>query len=274
MTQPTQIDSTSSSSTVFIFGMTQRVGTNYLQRLMSRHPDCTNCPPIWEDYLLYASPHLVDFTNQVEKNWGPWKHKGPYKEELLECLGNGLISFLGYRAASRNHRLLTKTPSIKGLQYFPRLFPNARCVILIRDGRSVVSSLMAGFKREFKESCRTWTNAAEFLTSTRCDDSSFSKHHLIIRYEDLVSHTVDTLKIIFEYFSIESDDYDFDDIDETPIYGSSFFRGGEEKMHWKPVEISEDFRKMCRWQDWTDHHHKEFRKIAGKSMEALGYSLR
>ncbi len=261
------------NDTIFMFGMTQRVGTNYLMRMINEHPDLINCPPIYEDYLLASSQHLVNYVMEVESNWGkPWKNEGPFKEELLESLGEGLYSFLRHRSGSATSRLITKTPSISGLRYFQLLFPGAKCIILIRDGRDVTASMMKGFGRNFEKSLRMWVNGAKSLIRLRNNIPEFSRNHLIIRYEVLIENTDKTLRQIFDYFFLDQSTYNFDKVTDTPVIGSSFFKGGEEKLHWEAIPVTEKFKSIKRWEDWNKEQKEQFAEIAGETMEQLGYS--
>ena len=261
------------NDTIFIFGMTQRVGTNYLIKMLWEHAECVKCPPIWEDYLVCPSKHLVNYVLDVDSKWGaPWKNKRPFKEELLKSLGDGLCLFLRKRAGTQNSRLLTKTPSISGLEYFQYLFPGAKCVILIRDGRNVTASMIKGFNHSFEEAIRIWVNAAIHLIDLENTIPNFTANHLIIRYEDLSENTSEILKQIFNHFSLDFSNFNFDKAAATPIIGSSFFRGGKEKVHWQPVEMIEEFKTICRWEDWDKKQHRKFKDIAGETMNQLGYS--
>ena len=260
------------NNTIFIFGMTKRVGTNYLMRMFKKHAGCVNCPPIWESYLLSPSEHLVNYVREVEKCWGSWKDKGPFKEELLESIGEGLNLFLRRRAGNKTSRLLTKTPSVAGLRYFPYVFPNAKCVILIRDGRDVTASMMKGFGLSFEEAMQRWVNAGIYLIDSINFNPNFSKNHLIICYEELVENTVEILKKIFDHFSLDHSIYNFKKLEAMPIYGSSFIRDGKDKLHWNPVPVTKEFKKLCRWANWDKKQRRQFKDIAGETMNQLGYS--
>ena len=58
----------------------------------------------------------------------------------------------------------------------------------------------------------------------------------------------------------------------TPILGPSFFHGGKEKVHWQPVEMTEEFKTICRREEWDKKQHRKFGEIAGEQMDQLDYS--
>lgn len=132
---------------IFIIGITQRCGTNFLYDLLRLHPDCGAPSLIWEDYLAANSDLLDSYVNSVSKLWARSLGDG-LKDELYRHLGDGLISFLTEQIDTK--RVLTKTPSIRNLGNFFKLFPHARLLILIRDGRAVVESSVKSFDEGYE----------------------------------------------------------------------------------------------------------------------------
>ena len=136
---------------IFVLGIMQRSGTGFIQRLLCQHPDCYQGGAIREDYLLEHSDLLLKYSELSYERWNPsWEvEKNVGSPELLfRCLGDGLISFLGHQFVSDNgsgaeslsaassKRIVTKTPSVKHLSHFFKLFPESYLIIIVRDGRT------------------------------------------------------------------------------------------------------------------------------------------
>ena len=202
----------------FILGISQRSGTNYLQRLLKLHPACAAPGPIWEDGLLRHSASLVNYVNIVYNGWHPnlevEKTVAP-PDTLLNYLGDALCRFLNLQVSrksatttgpaqqgvdnARTKLLLTKTPSVHRLENFFRLFPNAHLLIIIRDGRAVVESGARSFGWNREEATRNWAAAASVITRFKNGINSTDHKYLIVKYEDICSNTEEELRRILLY---------------------------------------------------------------------------
>jgi hypothetical protein len=88
------------------------------------------------------------------------------------------------------------------LQSINKVFPEAKFIHIIRDGRDVVSSyLRAGIYTDTKEACGRW------LTSIRLAQKLGrrlgKKQYLEIHYEDLVKHPEDSSKTVCGFINLE-----------------------------------------------------------------------
>ncbi|TEU16559.1 MAG: hypothetical protein E3J21_10285 [Anaerolineales bacterium] len=261
---------------IFILGILPRSGTNFLKGLLCLHPDCDASAPIPEDHLVHCADLLVKYVNSVSWHWRPsWGAEGQ-KDVLCQYLGNGLVSFLtsqiGGDETQVKRRIVTKTPSVRNLGYFFRLFPRAHLLILVRDGRAVVESSVKSFGSNYETMMRHWADAAH--TVLRFDQATQSSDfkYLIVRYEDLWNNLEGELRKIFAFLGLNAETYDFDAAANLPVRGSSEFRGlGEEAVHWKPVEKTPDFNPLLRWSHWGRALHERFHWIAGQYLVEFGY---
>ena len=276
---------------IFILGIMQRSGTNYLANLLDLHPDCILCGPVWEDGLLNYASHLSHYINSVYKQWNErWKVEkklGP-PELLYECLGNGLIAFLNKQKevyedeksifsdrrfkTILKKRLITKTPSVKNLKLFHKFFPKAKLLIIVRDGRSVVESGMRSFSWRYEKAIRRWAKAAEEILDVVKSESFQAGKLLIVRYEDLYQSPEDELERIFSFLDLDLSKYDFNKAKNLPVSGSSdlLTKKGSE-IHWEKTEKDKDFNPLKRWEGWGRFLHERFNWIAGKYLTQLGY---
>jgi Sulfotransferase family len=266
---------TSSSSTdpIFILGISQRSGTNFLFDLLRLHPDC-GAPSIkWEDFLLHKSDWLVKYLDSVYKGWRRWGADKDLEDSLYEQLGNGLISVLASRIKER--RLVTKTPSVRNLSHFFKLFPRAYLLILVRDGRAVVESTVRTFGDSYESAMRRWAEGADTILRFREGADGLDDRYLIVRYEDLWNEPDQELRKIFAVVGLDADKYDFNAAINLPVRGSSTFHGKEEqRYHWKPVEKTVDFDPLGRANHWSRFTHERFDWIAGEKLASFGYVKR
>jgi hypothetical protein len=262
---------------IFIQGITERSGTNFLFHLLCLHPACDHGGPIWENHLLSRADLLARYAELLYREWNPaWKVEdgiGP-PDLLLSHLGDGLIAFLNRqrRPATAAARLVTKSPSVRNLACFARLFPRAPLLIVVRDGRAVVESGMQSFGWSFEAGARTWARAAKEIIdfSERADPAT--SRHLIVRYEDLVADPETQLRRIFGHLDLDPDAYDYEAARRLPVYGSSERVGaGGEGLHWDPVERGAAFDPLGRFRHWDQARHDRFNWIAGERLATFGY---
>ena len=149
---------------IFILGILQRSGTNYLSDLIGIHPNCTKPKNIFEDFLLSQIDRLLEYANEVSQHWNTkWGIEG--SDRLLrQHISMGLISFLNANRKEPDRRLVTKTPSVKNISHFLDIFENGQLVVLVRDGQAVVESGMKSFGWDFDEAAINWAKAASTIS--------------------------------------------------------------------------------------------------------------
>ena len=280
---------------VFILGITQRSGTNFLSKLLGLHPDCVNACVIPEDFLTVRSDLLVKYSKSVYESWpnewGISDIMGP-PDELCQAIGSGLIAFLksqftkkqpgepntvsdnhGTTSVSKPKLLITKTPSVKNLRYFFKVFPAAYLLILIRDGRAVVESKVNTFTHWSHEmATREWAEAANTIIQFTEDPDNYSHKHLTVRYEDLHQNTKGEMQKILSFLGLDVDKYNFDAALDLPVLGSSESSNqGTKNMNWEPVKRWSNFNPTQRWKHWKRIRHERFNWVAGDYLVKLGY---
>lgn len=261
------------SDPIFILGILPRSGTNHLWDLLHLHPACVPArAPIREDLFLEHSDHLATFVTAVRSSWDPnW---GAFPDDLARklsgSLGDGLISFL---SDGRDGRLLTKSPSVHHIDRFFTFFPDARLVILVRDGRSVTQSCMATFGWAFERGARSWAAAADEIRRFTSDGhGEYQGRYLVVRYEDLVQDLHGSLGPVLRFLELDEKDFDFKAAEELPVRGSSTYFGPDHgSVHWDPVPRREDFDPIERWRSWDREQHERFEWIAGDQLRHFGY---
>lgn len=266
-------DQLASPDPIFILGIMPRSGTNHLMDLVCLHPEVApGRSPVMEDFFVENSNHLVRYTSEVRASWDPIWGEFPQDVEadILRSLGDGLISFLW---VDRSRRLVTKSPSVRNVGRFHQLFPEARLVVLIRDGRSIVQSCIDTFGWDFDTAAHRFSDAAkELLTSSVANGST--TECLVVRYEDLVTDMHATMIGVLDYAGLAPDRFDFSAAAALPVRGSSSHLGpGRTSVHWEPVPRDASFRPLERWRSWDEGKLARFEWIAGQEARALGYEV-
>lgn len=274
---------------IFILGIAPRSGTNFLHDLISLHPDC-GAGPIREDFLLHYADFLTQYTHQLSQAWQGWIDDPTLLEALHHCLGHSLTTFLNLQTQQpwlnvaiekepkvaqifkrQPKRIVTKTPSVKNLDDFFKLFPDAHLLIVIRDGRTVAESFVKSFGGTYELAIREWRKGAESISNFMNKNNQKQSRYCIVKYEDLHTDTEAELRKIFTFLNLNATLYDFSSITKLPVRGSSVFRGQDSSLHWQPVEKTEDFNPNQRWENWSNFIHLRFNWLAGKYLTEFGY---
>jgi hypothetical protein len=259
---------------VFLLGLTPRTGTNYLGDLLRLHPACAGVGPVYEDFLLQEAWRLQDYADVVAGHWDPaWGVTGDHSAALVRGLGAGLRAFLLEEleridvGPAPTEVVVTKTPSIAGLPLLRRLVPDARAVVLVRDGRAVVESGTRTFGRDAEWWMREWAAAADVL-AIHADEA----HVTVVRYEDLLGDLERELSRVLEALGLSPDNYDFAAAKALPVRGSSA-QASEHGVSWDAARPAGPFDPLGRWRSWDRGRHRRFNWLAGQAAVGLGYTL-
>lgn len=277
----------------FILGIGQRSGTNFLARLLQLHPECAHPGPIWEDFVVQHAHILDGMTRRLYSAWEPkWQVReqvGP-PDVLMACLGDGLRQFLHRQLSAANATVgagtgsvdgapgrvvfVTKTPSVRNLEHFPRLFPAARLILVVRDGRAVVESRVKSFDWHYEAAMREWAAAARTILRFRAERGDFMRQVLLVRYEDLLGDLRRTLETVFRFLEVAPERFDFARAEALDVTGSSELRSSSgQAVHWEGVKKTASFNPLARFGNWPQARHDRFRWIAGREQELFDYEL-
>lgn len=266
---------------IFVLGIMPRSGTHFLGNLLCHHDDCIKSPLI-EDGLIARSDLLEKY---VKRNYNIWKNDDALpafeiRDILMESLGEGLKLFLQKGKIrelesdilSKIKYIVTKTPQVQNIHYFPTLFPNEKLIIVVRDGRTLTESITKSFNYSFEEAVRDWRTAAQKIISFKENNSD--EIYLIVKYESLHHETEDAMKQILHFLELDSKSYDFQSALNIPVVGSSEFKRGEGEVHWAPVEKNQEFKPTERCSKWNRSQHERFNWLAHKESQYFGYELK
>jgi hypothetical protein len=186
---------------------------------------------------------------------------------FYESLGDGLIQFLQVD----HRRTVTKSPSVLRLDRFFKFFPKAQLLLLVRDGRDVVSSCMQTFGWDFDRAARVWAAGAEEIHQFDQAEGERRQSYRIVRYEDLVRDLRQTLQEVLLFLALDPAVFDFEAAERLPVRGSSTYRGDSDRVHWIPVEKTEAFNPLQRWGSWGPDEHRRFAWLGGRQLCYFAY---
>ncbi len=202
--------------------------------------------PFDRQVILYTREELVEETDR----WISRMMAGPSSETEVYDGARELVSHLFSLHAARMDKphWVNKTPGLlEEIRDLPKLFPDAKCLHIIRDGRDVAASTLAMTwgPTTVTEAARRWKN---LFTAGRKQVDRERLDYLELRYEELVHSPRDVVRAPFAFLELEAD------LDEILS-----------KVNVYPESIG-------RWKSkWTRHERKAFAGAAGDLLIELGY---
>lgn len=188
---------------VFIGGV-PRSGTTLMRAMLDAHPD-VRCG---------QETRVVPRILQMRQHWARSQKESVRLEQAgvsKAVLDNAIAAFcleVIVRHGEPAPRLCNKDPLVLKMgTYVLELFPNAKFVFMVRDGRATVHSIITrkvtitGFDLTSYRQCLTkWNHAVELmyqqckaLGATRC---------LLVRYEALVLRPQETMRAVLEFLDL------------------------------------------------------------------------
>jgi hypothetical protein len=167
-------------------------------------------------------------------------------------------------------RLVLRSPTTEGIATITTLFPNARVLILVRDGPATVESGRRSFGWPYEEAMLAWRQSVRRVLSFLA--SADGPRCRLIRFEDLTADPAREIARAIAFLGLDPALYPFDRVDEVPVFGSSSFgRTDGEGVHWRPVPKDSSFDPLARAQSWPANRRARFAWLAGAEQRKLGY---
>jgi LPS sulfotransferase NodH len=278
---------------VFVVGA-PRSGTTWIQNMLGAHPSV--CAP-QETGLFhsYLNPWKEAWVRELEESSRPGARRrglpsvltSEQFEDLLRRTAVGVYqSALDSKPSALV--LLDKEPTNTfHLDLIVDLFPEARLIHLLRDGRDVTSSLVAahdGWARDWAPSrvadgARAWQEHVRAARAGRDLGVPFVE----VRYENLLRAPVDSLLDLFDFAGVRADrdaaqaiadEFSFERVRSNGGGRSGISWAGELSRSGPAAEPEGFYRRGTAgsWQDeWSTYQKAEFDRVAGELLVALGY---
>ncbi|NEQ71162.1 MAG: sulfotransferase [Symploca sp. SIO2D2] len=259
---------------LYILGVCQRTGTNYLHDLVSTHPDAQPSSQIWEDQAITTIQYLDKYARTLDIFWR--KYSSPKHARLVsdlkENLGNAVTESIAAQTDDPNKLLITKTPSVFGIERIGKYFPKNKFIFLTRDGRSTAQSFSKSFSTSFVRSCLVWRDGARKLIGF-LNDAKLSKDvdYIVIRYEDLQTDFVKTITQVLEFCQLDPSKYNFDGGENMAVRGSSTLVETQDKVSWQKVEKDSSFKPLERYKSWSRIKTESFNALCLTEQTYFGY---
>ncbi len=236
---------------LFVLAPSARSGTNFLARSL------VECGPFefptdrigGEDYLLNSADLLMEYTKTTCNQWRKWiadrEELDRMRRMLLKSIGQGILRYIQGAVVSSQGKLLVKTPSPTNLGLFPHLFPEAQLLILVRDGRDTVQSLRTAWPDEsYAYWMEQWAAGARETVAFIENDGKPLENRLwkLVKYEDLCTEGRDTMRDLLKFVKVSADDFDWEKVDNQPLYGPSFACSNEGRFEWRIESKPENFQ--------------------------------
>jgi hypothetical protein len=241
---------------IFVVG-SPRSGTSMMQWALRRHPN------LWggqeSDFL---APLVDDLRKAYEfgirrkgLHWLSGQNVG--WPEFMDFVGQGINAL--YTSRSDGRRWVDQTPQYTiRLEPISLLFPKAQFIVMVRDGRQVVSSLRSFVEpQDIVDGSRTWTefNEAALHFAARTGNERV----IFVRFERIVMHTRSELNRLFDFLGETFSDESLAHIQDRKPMNSSF-----------GVATSAE-TLTPRWHDWSEDDRATFIAIAGDMLLRLDY---
>ncbi len=308
---------------VFFVAGEMRSGTSWLRRTLSAHPEiaCGHEGSFFgrdyehEEIPVYTGP-VSSFTRALvvskefkvwhELPWNQWSNG--YEEDLRNLTRLSVDYFLAKEVARTGKRIVgDKSPQhTENLDEIYEIYPDARIIHIVRDGRDVAVSAMHHWWRLAKDRGGVFEltpeelairdayqeNREGFLASGRSifteerlsqlarrwgyrvgkayreGTALYGERYLEIRYEDLLRDPPDTLRRVLGLLGAHTDGR----VIERCIQASSFERVSSRQ---RGEEDSGSFFRKGVAGDWrsvfTERDRKIYEELAGDQLMAMGY---
>ncbi|XP_051972111.1 protein-tyrosine sulfotransferase 2-like [Xyrauchen texanus] len=187
---------------VFVGGV-PRSGTTLMRAMLDAHPDI-RCGE--ETRVI---PRLLSlrqsWARQAKERWA-LEEEG-VTQQMLDSATTAFILQVIARHGEPARLLCNKDPfTLKSANYLSHIFPNSKFLLMLRDGRASVHSMISrhvtisGFNLSSYRDCLTkWSNAIEAMVS-QC--MIVGRHRcMTVRYEDLVLQPRATMQSVLRFLN-------------------------------------------------------------------------
>lgn len=256
---------------VIIHGVMQRSGTVFIGELLRLHPHIHAYPnDLWEIPFLGLTGDMLRIQEQFFQRYK--QNIGKIAEhDFLPLFGASLIGYL-HSLVPQGKRMLLKVPDVSFLSYFPAVFPFEHLLLLLRDGRDVVSSTIRTWPNaNFSAVCQRWDHSARLMMEFHRHRQTSGEPCHLARYEEVVEKPEQFVQDACNHFGLDVSSYPFDQISKIPARGSSALQQTG-KVTWNPITRPPDFKPVGRWKTWSIRQKKRFKAIAGQTLIDAGYS--
>jgi hypothetical protein len=270
---------------VFIVGAA-RSGTTLLKTMLDRHPDVAIPPEshfipyLWARRRRYGSQGRIyhqqrllrDLASTRFRHWG--LSIDAVRDEMASTVSERFPDaveaiYLAYAHSRGKGRWGDKTPRyVARMELLADLFPHARFVHIVRDGRDVALSVLDLRKLHthaataaffWRRRVKQGRNAARMLAPGR---------YLEVHYEDLIDDPASSMRIICTFLHLPFHPVLLQRDDDALSRIPGHHHGMHSRIALPPTRGLRDWRSQM-----ADSEVAEFEAIAGRELSTMGYEL-
>jgi hypothetical protein len=251
---------------VFVIGC-PRSGTSMLAWALAQHSEFSTSPETDFLFHLYGRGRLREALQAMAASGdsGWLLQKGVSREEFFEAVGIGLNSLITSRADGRRWIDQSPTYTLMAPELL-ELFPGAQFLHIVRDGRSVVHSMInSGFAKawasDFERACATW---ADFVRAGSSFAAAAPDRCLTVRYAELTADPDQGFSSILRFLGVEWE--------PEP---ATFVRTNRINSSYQPdgaIAASRYRGPAEPWRLWSDKQRRIFVRTAGAALVAYGFA--
>ena len=256
-------------SKVYFVGGCPRSATSAFSWALAEHKDLmTSAESNFLFYLLRDTTSSLysayDTAKEVNDGW--FNKHNVNQNEYLEYIGLGIRKMFTQKCGS--DIFIEQSPeNILIVDKILIMFPDAKIINMIRDGREVVSSMLnSGFaspwSKDFELSCETWSH---FVKKGWEFSQKYTENVLNVYQKDLVYDTKNAVKKVFNFLELNYEEKTVEYL-QTKRVNSSY--GNDEKNNFKTAKDT-GLLKKPQWESWSNSEKKKFEEIAGRTMKMV-----
>lgn len=271
-------DRAAEANPIILLSARARSGSVYLESLLSLHPACRK-GRVPEDFFLANSATLLNFCRSLTESWeADWylHDRAGDTADLAASFGAAMLRLVVPQGSASgkdgDYRLLLRSPATDGIDAATTLFPDAKLIVLVRDGPATVESGRRSFGWRYDMAMRGWRDSVRRIFAAIAADNGERFH--LVRYEDLVRNPAREIAQILDFLGLDQQLYPHEQVGAVPVLGSSTFgRVKGKPVHWQPMARDPSFDPLRRAQSWPTHRFKRFTWLAEAELQKLGYPV-
>jgi len=247
---------------IYIGASAQRSGTNFLARILIEHPSVSRPHGHWEWPGLYFSEELKSYSSKLDNRFKKKRKDLPFNanKKIFQFLGEGYQREFEDVIVDKDAEFIVhKFPGAVGLENVFRFFPEARLIVLLRNGKDNVDSFYRAATydkkglsklKKFAASCLVWRNNIKSIYSFLNNNE---KDVLVVDYDRLNKDSYKESLKVLKFNNLKEPENWKNTIENIGVKGSSFYKEGEESSNlkstnWKIEKKTKAFNPNERWR--------------------------